>query len=112
MREQKQTTARVTREALLNSIYENSGRTSSSLKLTKEVQEQVPITATEARLPDLPDTGEQSLDPVARLSANPSQEREELTLEKTADQSPVAPPDRSLDPVQPPTCLVPRLRVT
>jgi hypothetical protein len=112
VREQKQTTARVTREALLNSIYENSGRTSSSLKLTKEVQEQVPITATEARLPDLPDTGEQSLDPVARLSANPSQEREELTLEKTADQSPVAPPDRSLDPVQPPTCLVPRLRVT
>ena len=87
VREQKQTTARVTREALLNSIYENSGRTSSSLKLTKEVQEQVPITATEARLPDLPDTGEQSLDPVARLSANPSQEREELTLEKTADQS-------------------------
>jgi len=110
VREQKQTTARVTREALLNSIYENSGRTSSSLKLTKG--EQVPITATEARLPDLPDTGEQSLDPVARLSANPSQEREELTLEKTADQSPVAPPDRSLDPVQPPTCLVPRLRVT
>ena len=70
MREHKQTTSRVTREALLNSIYENSGRTSSSLKLTKG--EQAPITATEARLPDLPDTGEQSLDPVARLSANPA----------------------------------------
>lgn len=35
VREQKQTTARVTREALLNSIYENSGRTSSDIKLTK-----------------------------------------------------------------------------